>query len=45
MKFLLLLGVLMILLHTRVKVENRTIKIDVDFNRVIGKIKSLVEKL
>lgn len=46
MKFLLLsLCVVMILMHTKVKIENRVIKIEIDFNRVVGKIKSTVEKL
>lgn len=45
MKLLFLLCVVTILLHTTVKFENRIIHIDVDFNRVVGKIKKLVEKL
>ena len=45
MKLLFLLCAVMILLHTTVKFENRIIHIDVDFNRVVGKIKQLVEKL
>lgn len=46
MKFLLvILCVVMILMHTKVKIENRVIKIEIDFNRVVGKIKRMVEKL
>lgn len=46
MKFLLLiLCVVMILAHTKVKIENHVIKVEIDFNRVVGKIKKLAEKL
>ena len=45
MKLLFLLCAVMILLHTTVNFENRIIHIDVNFNRVVGKIKKLVEKL
>lgn len=45
MKLLIVLCVVMILIHTKVKIENRVIKIELDFNRVVNKIKSTVEKL
>lgn len=45
MKLLFWLCVVVILLHISVKFENRIIHIELDFNRVVGKIKKLAEKL
>ncbi len=45
MKLCLMACVVLVLLHTSVKVENRIINIQFDFNRVVNKIKKLAEKL
>ncbi len=45
MKLVFLACIVLILLHTSVKVENRIVNIQFDYNRIINKIKGIVEKM
>lgn len=45
MKLLFLACMVLILLHTSVKVENRIVNIQFDYNKIINKIKRVVEKM
>ena len=45
MKLFFLTCMVLILLHTSVKVENRIVNIQFDYNKIINKIKRVVEKM
>lgn len=45
MKLLLLIGVVLILIHSKFTFNDKKLLIEVDFNRIIGKIKDFANKL
>lgn len=45
MNILLFIGVVLILIHSKITFSDKKLLIEVDFNRIIGKIKDFANKL